>query len=290
MSLKNELITIAHNGNGSFKTRSDRETIVTRFSDRLQNELNIQVRTVEQIKVKYVEAYIALRLTEGISQRTLQNEMSALRSVLTASGRNEFVSQERLSNKSLGLAGASREGTKTAIKADKFQSVIAAAIGRDKGVAACIQLCRQIGLRSEESVQASKSLTTWARNISEAKSIRVIFGTKTGRPRDVAILPSQRDKIVEAIKFASRVASENGGKLIDKPNLKSAMDRFHNEARAVGLVGANAPHSLRYAFARDQLQAYLSNGYTYKESLALVSCDLGHGDGRGDYVKHVYLK
>ncbi len=290
MSLKSELITLAHCGNGSFKTRSDRETNVARFANHLQNELNIQVRTADQIKVKHIEVYISHRLEEGISQRSLQNEMSALRSVLTKSGRNEFIRQERLSNKSLGLAGASREGTKTAIKADKFQSVIAAAIGRDKGVAACIQLCRQIGLRSEESVQASKSLTTWARNISEEKSIRVIFGTKTGRPRDVAILPSQREKIVEAIKFASKVASENKGKLIDKPNLKSALDRFHNEARAVGLIGENAPHSLRYGFAKDQLQGYLSSGYTYKESLALVSCDLGHGDGRGDYVKHVYLK
>ena len=56
------------------------------------------------------------------------------------------------------------------------------------------------------------------------------------------------------------------------------------------LTGKYSPHSMRYAYARDRHNAYLKDGFSQKESLAMVSMDLGHGDGRGTYVKKVYLK
>jgi hypothetical protein len=68
------------------------------------------------------------------------------------------------------------------------------------------------------------------------------------------------------------------------------MDRLHNEARALGLKDKETMHSLRYAFAQDQLVRYESHGFSKEEALALVSCDLGHGDGRGRYVEQVYIK
>ncbi|HCI53065.1 MAG TPA: DNA-binding protein [Gallionella sp.] len=291
MALKDLLVTSAHRSGGSFETRSDRENIVARFANHLKNELNIQIRTIEQIKVKYIETYIAHRLKEGISQRSLQNEMSALRVTLTNSGREQFVKQDRLSNKVLGLSGASREGTKTAITDEKYQSVLENAMKRDEGVAAGIRLAYELGLRSEESVQAAKSVNTWAKQLNEGKySIRVIFGTKGGRPRDVTILPENRAAIIASVNFARSIAEKQNGCLIDKPDLKSALNKFHNEARVLGLTGKNSLHSLRYAYACRQLHSYESQGFSKEEALAAVSCDLGHGDGRGWYVEHVYTK
>lgn len=55
------------------------------------------------------------------------------------------------------------------------------------------------------------------------------------------------------------------------PDLKSAMDYWHNHLGDAGLTGEYSPHSLRYAWA-----------------LAVTSTDLGHGDGRGKYIEQVY--
>ena len=49
-------------------------------------------------------------------------------------------------------------------------------------------------------------------------------------------------------------------------------------------------HSLRYAFMRERVGAYLQNGIPMAEALARTSMDLGHGDGRGRWVKMVYLR
>lgn len=67
---------------------------------------------MEQIKVRHIECYIQARLAQEIGKRTLQNEMAALRGVLQQAGRKQVAEHERLTNKSLGLAGASRNGTK----------------------------------------------------------------------------------------------------------------------------------------------------------------------------------
>lgn len=292
MSLLHELVSLAHKGGGSFKTRSDRENFAGRFADKLKNIMNIQIRTVDQLKTKHIEEYVQCRLNEKISRRSMQNEMAALRKILAEAGRAEFAKSERLTNKSLGLAGASRDGTKTAITTEKYQDALSKAQERDDsdGMVACLQLSRELGLRSEEAVQANKSLKTWEKNLLKGKdTLKVVFGTKGDKPRNVT-LHENRKNIMEAVAFAIAVAKRQGGRLIDKPSLEQAMDRFHNEAVAIGLVGEFAPHSLRYAFARDQIYRYEAQGYSHKEALALTSCDLGHGDGRGRYIEQVYSK
>ncbi|MBW7377832.1 DNA-binding protein, partial [Escherichia coli] len=64
--------------------------------------------------------------------------------------------------------------------------------------------------------------------------------------------------------------------------------RYH--VRKAGLSGVKAPHSMRYHFSQEARQFYRKSGYGDKEIYARVSMDLGHGDGRGRYVKQVYFK
>uniref|UniRef100_UPI0009ABBE7B integrase domain-containing protein n=1 Tax=Salmonella enterica TaxID=28901 RepID=UPI0009ABBE7B len=87
---------------------------------------------------------------------------------------------------------------------------------------------------------------------------------------------------------ALAIAESHHGRLIDKPDLKSAMDYWHNQAARMGLTGAYSPHSLRYAWAQDTISHYLAQGFNRKEALAILAMDLGHGDGRGRYVAQVY--
>lgn len=83
----------------------------------------------------------------------------------------------------------------------------------------------------------------------------------------------------KALDNVLEVAGSRNDRLIDKPDLKSAMDYWHNQAVHIGLTGVYSPHSLRYVWAQ---------GVSRKEALAMVAMYLGHGDGRGQYVAQVY--
>lgn len=70
--------------------------------------------------------------------------------------------------------------------------------------------------------------------------------------------------------------------------MRSAMDRYRNVLRRAGMTGEYSPHSMRYAYAENSGQFHEANGLNDKEVLAMISMDLGHGDGRGRYIAQVY--
>lgn len=120
--LSKQLVTLARQGGGSFKTVSDRSKIASRFSERLAT-LNIQIRDVSHIKTRHIENYIHSRQEEKIASRTLQNEMAAIRCVLLQGGRNVLANptHEKLSSQALNISGASREGTKVTISDERLK-------------------------------------------------------------------------------------------------------------------------------------------------------------------------
>ena len=285
-----QLVTLARQGRGSFKTIADRSKIAARFSDRLA-KMNIQIRDVKHIKTSHIVKYINSRQAENISARTLQNEMSAIRAVLSSAGRNKLADphNEQLSNQALGISGANRDGTKLPIPDDRLKDVISDVAQKDPGAALIVELSRYIGLRTEEAVQSAKSLKTWQSDLQKGNErIRVVFGTKGGRVRESTIF--DREKVQSILERAIKHCDENNGKLIDRPSLHSAIDRYRNTVREAGLEGKYSPHSLRYAYARDAVTHHIKSGMSRAEAEALVSMDLGHGDGRGRYIQQVYFR
>ena len=288
--LNKSLVTLARQAGGSFKTVSDRMKIADRLAERLL-KMNIQIRDASHLKTNHIAIYINSRLAENISKRTLQNEMAAIRAVLRLAGKTFMANptHEKLSNDALGISGASRYGTKVAIPADIYESILDKVREVDKGAAATMELSRQLGLRTEEAIQAVKSLKTWQKTIlNQQEKIRVVFGTKGGRPRDTTII--NRDALAKVVNDAIKIAADNNGKLIDKIGIHLAIERYRNIVRDAGLIGQYAPHSLRYAYSRDALVYHRNKGFSQKEAEALVSMDLGHGDGRGHYVARIYNK
>jgi hypothetical protein len=287
--LNKNLKTLARQAGGSFKTVADRMKIADRFADRLQS-LNIQIRDIKNIKTGHVELYIRSRLSENISKRTLQNEMSAIRSLLRVAGKTFMAdpSHEKLSNEALSISGTSRDGTKVAITDEHLDSVLSLVKEKDEGVAVAIQLSRLLGLRTEETIQSVKSLSTWKKALQNGEDkIRVVFGTK-GEARDTTII--KREETLKVLNFALKYTAEHNGKLIDKPSLHLAIERYRNIVREAGMIGEFAPHSLRYAYTQDVIELHLKKGFNVKEAQALASMDLGHGDGRGHYVARIYSK
>ncbi|MEI7213947.1 DNA-binding protein [Pectobacterium odoriferum] len=288
--LNKNLVTLARDGGGSFKTLNDRMKIANRFAERLKR-LNVQIRDAKNIKPRHIEMYIRSRQEEKISIRTLQNEMSAIRSILRAAGKTIMANpeNEKLSNQALGISGASRDGSKVAIPDNVYQSILEKVSAADKGAAAAMELSRLLGLRTEETIQSVKSLKTWQKALQNGnEKVRIVYGTKGGRPRDTTII--EREKLINAVNNAIHITSENNGRLINRPALHLAIEQYRNIVREAGLVGKYAPHSLRYAYTQDATKLHLKNGFSKEEADALVSMDLGHGDGRGRYVARVYNK
>lgn len=285
--LEQEMKRLAQQAGGSHKTVHDRIKQAQRFCERLVLAQNVQIRRVEQLKSRHIEGYVRERLAQGITKRSLQNEMAAVRCILKQAGRDRLAQSERLNNRSLGLSGASRNGTKRAITPEHYRHVLETARAKDPGMAAALELSRLMGLRSQEAVQSAQSLKTWKQALERGESrLTVVFGTKGGRPRETIILDA--GVVKKALDNALAVAEDRHGRLIDKPDLKSAMKYWHSQASGLGLTGAYSPHSLRYAWAQDAIRHYLAQGFCEKEALAMVAMDLGHGDGRGRYVAQVY--
>ncbi|MBN4742680.1 integrase domain-containing protein, partial [Escherichia coli] len=235
----------------------------------------------------HIECYIEERLEQDIGLRTLQNDMAALQAVLRQAGRRQVVEHPRLTNKALGVSGASRNGTRRAITPEHYQQVMEKARTEDAGLAAALEIARLMGLRSQEAVQSSQSLKTWLKAIERGENrLKVVFGTKGGRPRYTTVLDT--GAVRKALEKSLLVADRHNGRLIDKPDLKMALESWHKQVIKVGLKGEFSPHSLRYAWAQDAIRHYLAQGFSEKESLALTATDLGHGDGRGRWVKQVY--
>lgn len=250
-------------------------------------ELNIQIRYVHHLKAKHIEAYIQMRLAQGIQKQTLHNETAAIRKILTQAGRDKLAQSERISNKSLGLAGVSRNGTRRAITPEHYQQVAETARLKDAGLAAALELARLMGLRSQEAVRCSGSLKTWREALAHGDTqLTVVLGTKGGRPRGTLI--QDAGAVKQALDNAIAVAERRNGRLIDAASLKQAMKYWRNQTLRMGLTGKYSPHSLRYAWAQDDIRRYLAQGFSEKEALAMVAMDLGHGDGRGRWVKQVY--
>lgn len=271
---------------GSFKTVHDRLRIARRLSQHL-HKLNIQIQDLQHLKSSHIESYVMARREAGITPRTLQNEIAALRTILAQSGRQKFAQSERISNKALGLGNASRAGTHLPLTSEHWLSALSAFHEKDEGLALTLELARAMGLRSQEAVQCCQSLKTWAAALERGENrLQVVFGTKGSRPRQTVVLEPERLRNI--LNQAIPLMTQRGGRLLNKPDLRAAMNYWRASAVRAGLTGPYAPHSLRYSWAQEAMAHYQGLGLSIKEAKAMVAMDLGHGDGRGRYIQQVY--
>ncbi len=286
MSLKREMTRAASAVSGGNKARYARVLHVSRFANYLK-EQNVMIEKILHIKSKHIKEYAAARIAEGISQRTLQNEIGSIRVLLRQAGRHQLASLADISNKGLGLSGASRSGTKTALAPARVLELVAGI--KDPGIRACIWLEQNLGLRCEEARQSNfATLKQWERNLERGERIYVIRGAKNGRERWVG--PADRARALAAVKAALKVAKGNAHGVLIPGTLRQAETQYRNEMHRAGFKGVEAGHALRYAFARTQFSYYLGQGLSEHDAIASVSRDLGHGDSRGRYVQRVYLR
>lgn len=286
---KNEIRRINQNAGGSTLTRKGRESTLVDISRVFREDLNIQIKSFSDLKVRHIERYIEHAKKKGLSKRTMQNHMSRIRSALRELGREKFTNDERISNKELGLGNASRDGTH--IPFSKTEEELRIEEIQDLGSHAAALLQRSLGLRMTEAIRSAKWLKHWEAELKSKNFLEVVEGTKGGRRRLVDFKDQQAKSLaLEAVRNAIRVMGDKG-QLIESISLEGACRKYLRELARVGFKGAQGSHSLRCNWARDQFTRHLQNTRNSSPlALAMLSLDLGHGDKRGRYCRQVYLK
>jgi len=266
---------------GSHATRRARVASIRIFVAALFS-LGFPITCIEQIGVRAIAAFVALRQQARKSLRTIQNDLSFIRTILRVAGREQFARDPLISNKSLGISGASRRGTKKAPTDNEYINILHHA--EDPGLKALLMLARWLGLRAQEAILSVASLKQWRKALESGRTdILVVRGTKGGRPRSVRVF-----NIVEGLNAidSALFVIATGRKLAPKADLKGAVKWLSNAASRLEVQF----HSLRYRYAQDAVHTLLGEGHSVPAACAMVGMYLGHGDGRGRMVKAVYCR
>lgn len=246
----------------------------------------------DTITAKQARQFIEHRIAHGIAKRTLQNEISHVRRAMRGAGRNLgdiHRSDHPFSNRRCGLERASRKSYKAPCSMAAYESAIEN--GSD-GLEHVLRLQKVLGLRAQEAVIAG-NLSQWVTQFhktgpNNTSHLLLTFGTKGGRPRHIRVHPHHLDEVRQVV-LEAHAYKQVHGHIIKAKNLKKAMRKYHNEMTALGLTGDNSGHGLRRLFAWQQFKDYLASGLSEQGALASLSMDLGHGEGRGRWVKNNYL-
>lgn len=241
----------------------------------------------DKMTSKQLMRFVEYRVESGLSPRSIQNEVSHIRRALEGAERNLGNLKDQKNDWSghrLKVPEGSRIGGKP--PADKSAVHL---VKRDD-IRAVFELQSELGLRVREAIQSAHSLKAWASEIQLAKElgrgawVRVVDGSKGGRPRSVWVPPSRLESV--GLVLARAVQQSAKGRLVQAKDLKAAARACGRAASAAGF----ASHGLRRAWAVEQFSRYVAEGMDKKLALKRLSQDLGHGDGRGRWVWNNYLK
>ncbi len=246
-----------------------------------------QITGIDGLREKHIVGYVTERQAAGVSERTIAKELSHIRTSMAASGRSQAANAAGLMTKALGVTPGSRAGTRPPGTKEQMQAAHACAATRDAGLAATVSLQMNMGLRANEAIRAGASLATWAKALERGDTVRVVLGTKGGRARDVHVL--DRAAALSAVREAQLVTAERGGKILPG-NLQQAKT-MHRHAWTRHLSPASGIHShqIRAGWVSARVARCEAEGLSRGEALIEGGLQLGHGDGRGRWVKNTYL-
>ena len=252
------------------------------------------LKTLANIHDKHVVAYILERQDEGKSASTIKNDLSAIRYFhdQIPHSRYRISSNQKLADKypEFELERRKFGGINRRATASEYEALVQlAAKSSNPELAFIIQLARELGLRVHEAVKIDRS--------DAEKALRTGFLTvkgKGGLIRDIPLSANVIPIITTAMKRVDR-----GQKLFVPPHEKThqviqkVQDFIRNNRKKVLDPYNNRPigieitmHSFRHAYAKEQYEAFISEGYEPTIAKSKVSKLIGHH--RAD-VTDIYL-
>lgn len=250
---------------------------------------NIQIPDISNVRVRHVRAFIDDRRAT-CKPRRLTNIMSHIRQTLRTADCPQIAGNPLLKNEALGISGASRRGTNHAVSIAADRCIRDAAAKTNDYIFAAVRMQRELGLRAQEAVMSGSSLARWETELLRGDPVYVVYGTKTGRPRYTR--PVDCEAALAAVRYAlSVIVAGQRENLFPQATLKQAVKRYQNvwhDRLSPASDEWHTSHSYRYAYAQDRMLQCLRVGMSKRDALATVAMDLGHGDGRGRYIRQVY--
>jgi hypothetical protein len=255
-------------------------------------ENNVSIEHISQFGGRHFKMFVVSRKNAQVGVGTLMNELSCIRGMLRQfEKKRAMLKQPDLTNRALGVGRRNRDGTGHPLTKQQLAWAFARAqrLGRE-GFASALLLQVRLGLRRTEVVCAHDAqLRRWIQQLLDGDLIEIERGTKNGRRRDTRVV--DRELALEAVRAALAIAERQGGHLIVRNNgasmrLREAVNAYKNWMNR----SAIRTHAGRYAYAVNRIRQYQQLGYSLKDAAALTGVDLGHGDGRGQYIRQVYCR
>lgn len=255
---------------------------------------NFNLKTLANIHDKHVVQYVDERQDEGKSASTIKNDLAAIRYFhdQIPNSRYRISNNQKLGEKfpefelePRKFGGVNRRATEF-----EYQALVTLATNSNNPkIATIIQLARQLGLRVHEAVKIDRA--------AAEKAIRFGYLTvkgKGGLIRDVPLSPISAIILKSAIEQVAR-----GEKLFVPNHLKThqviqqtqdfvrnnrdrVKDPFHKRPEGVEIT----MHSFRHAYAMEQYEVFIEQGFESDFAKRKVSKLIGHH--RAD-VTEIYL-
>lgn len=214
---------------GSFATRSNRHDMLQGAARDIKS-LGFHLPGARSLKPKHVQGLVTLWQSQGLSDGTIANRLSAVRWWAEKVNKASVVLRD---NAGYGVAPVKR----TAKRAQKLDRDKLARID-DPYVAMSVELQAAFGLRREEAIKFSPSYADKGTGIQLRGS-----WTKGGRPRFVPITHHRQRELLDRAH-----ALVGAGALI--PSDKNYIEQLKAYEYQTLKAGLRNPHGLRHAWAQ----------------------------------------
>lgn len=283
-----------HTRAGSYATR-DRYTKSCRTFIRFLDE-NYKMKNLRNLQDKHILAYIQYRQDEGISSKTIKNDLGAIRYMhdLLSNAKYKLASNAELKRnydvhleKTIAVDGnrawTEQEYTnmQQLLSEQAFTSKTAA-ITKDVMI-----IERTMGLRVAEAVCMRRSQ---AENALRTGFYQVQSEAKNGRWREVLLSAEVRDILTNRLQH-----TERGGRIFISKDEKAHhivnqiekhLERYRGlvetsegRERRLNVKGEVKPltfHGLRYNYVQERMVEEITKGYTWNVAAQKVTKEVGH--------------
>ena len=223
---------------------------------------------------KHLQAYVDYRRQTGITEKTIKNDLTAIRFFHQFTGSRNVLPD----NRELGIKKTPQGVKDRAWTAEEYQRMMdkAGKLGRQDVVDA-MKLARLEGLRIHECTRMTVGQIEDALMEGELETVG-----KGGRLRCIPVSPELRPEL-------ERILKEHGGnrgsKILVEPGQKThqeikSIQRFIRDHRKEFTDRKITLHGLRHAFAREEFEREVGDSTNKREiraAMERVAKELGHG-------------
>lgn len=253
----------------SYKTMLDRQRFLASFYDDLRHNTRFCNADPRELQQRHVRAAADLWRERGLSTATVHNYLSFLRTYCEWIGRPGLVRDVEFyygeNSPYLHRQRVAREDHSWLAKRVDVEAKLTEVYAHDRWVAMQLELCYRFGMRPKEARFFRPHVAVIPRELANPRDaehfpgcerfLRVRYGTKGGRPRDVPIRTDEQRALI-----ARAMESVAPGMYVGEPgrSAQQNLHRFYNVLRRFGITKAGlgvVAHGLRHQHANDDYAA-----------------------------------